>query len=571
MEVRRKFHLASNFWLLTIGNCFGRVLRLRPHRNVRGKICQYLYSVCCDCKRSVSTKIRVVLEQLLLVFLALILFGSGSWGIVAAFSPERMVSTNVPLDSPVYIYLAKLEGLGYLKELLPDTKPYSRMQAAHWVKKAQANIGDNSVPTYVRTIVAALVTEFAPELTALDGGTNQAESFNWKLSELTWDNVYYDGDTVNQTQLRSTYQPLAINQNGNQFAEKLNSIFTARIEGNWQNYLVWSLTPRFSYDQETDGSFELTAGYLKTGFGNLQIQLGKDARWWGPGQRSSLPLTNNAESQVALELANLEPIRLNGLLRFLRQWDGHLFISRPDEKRTDVDVNGPSFVGLRATVAPSANFNFGGSLTALVGGDGHVLHGRDYLDFFTGENAESAATDRWNSMAGFDFRWRVPQLNGLQVYGELYGEDQAKALKILPVPSKNAYLVGLTLPGLTADGSWDLTLETAHTIDCWYRHSLYQDGYTYRGHILGDAMGPDVTRYYCRLSQYRKDGSIFSLHVEQLTPQTNSSLQRMKAIWLSYQHNLRTTLVLQTTVGVADLTGAATTNYLFSVALRQKF
>ncbi|MGD8399339.1 MAG: capsule assembly Wzi family protein [Bacillota bacterium] len=538
--------MTINFWLLVIGRYFNRVLQLRPRRNV-----------------------RVILGQLLLVFLALVLVGSGSWGTVAAFSPDRMVTANVPLDSPVYLYLAKLEGLGYLEGLLPDTRPYSRMQAARWVRQAQAHLRDNPVPTYVRTIVAALATEFAPELAAFDGGETREAGFNCHLQELTWNNVYYDGASMDQTQLRATYQPLAINQDGYQFAEEFNSILTARIEGNCQDHLVFSLTPRFSCDQAKDGSSELKAGYLKTGFGNLQLQLGKDARWWGPGQRGSLPLTNNAKPQVTLELANLEPIRFHGLLRFLKQMDGRFFISEQDEER---DVKGASFVGFRAAVAPSANFNFGGSLTAIVGGDGHVLHGRDYLDFFTGENAAIAASDRWNSLAGFDFRWRVPQLNGLQVYGELYGEDQAKAFGIVPTPSKNAYLAGLRLPGLTADGSWDLTFETAHTIGCSYKHSLYRDGYTYRGNIIGDAMGPDATRYYCRLSHYRTDGSLFSLHLEQLTPnRTGSALQRMKAVWLSYQYNLQTDLLLQTTVGVADCADAANVNYLLSVALRRQF
>jgi hypothetical protein len=482
----------------------------------------------------------------------------------------RTVSPNIPLDSYIYIYLAKLDGLGYLRDMLPDTKPYTRMRAAQWVRQMLEHAAAVSVPDYAQTMLDRLRREFERELTALERDEPASGIYH---AAVTAEAVCYDGPTLTQHRTSSTYQPLNINNNGYRLAEDGNGILTFHAEGTVNDRLAFGLTPRFSYDGQEDGSADLTSGYIQTRLGNLGIQLGKDAMWWGPGERGSLPLTNNAAPRTALKLSNLEPIEFQGWLRFLGRMDGTFFYSELGERQ---DVPNPSFVGFRATVNPWSNFTLGASLNSIVGGEGHQLSGSDYLDFLIGKNADSSAEERWDSIAGFDFRWRIPRLHGVQLYGQLYGEDQAGMFP--PLPCRNAYLLGVALPRLTADGRWDMVLEKGWTSESWYQHWLYTDGYTYKGDILGDAMGYNADRCYLKLSRYLSDGSRLAFNFETLTMDVDAaSPQKVDSFWLSYQRRLGPDLTFSLTAGTADVANynyeadRTARNYLFGVGMEKRF
>ncbi|WP_423781248.1 capsule assembly Wzi family protein [Acidaminococcus timonensis] len=71
-------------------------------------------------------------------------------------------------------------------------------------------------------------------------------------------------------------------------------------------------------------------------------------------------------------------------------------------------------------------------------------------------------------------------------------------------PSQESCLAGRLEEGYLKirTGAWDLTLETACTNRDWYRHGTFQQGWTYSGDILEDAMGTDSRTYYARVNHY---------------------------------------------------------------------
>ncbi|HEY8464133.1 MAG TPA: capsule assembly Wzi family protein [Bacillota bacterium] len=480
------------------------------------------------------------------------------------------VSPNIPLDSYIYTYLEKLDGLGYLKAMLPDTKPYTRRQAAQWVSQIQQTVPEH-LPAYARTMLERLIADLGPELAGLTVGPAVTSTCR---VEAEWKTVYYDGATLDQYCTNSSYQPLNINNNGYRFEENFNNLITLQVAGGLGERFVFSVTPRFSYDEVNAATADLVSGYLKSGIGNLGIQLGKEAFWWGPGVRGSLPLTNNATPLTALKLSNLDPVQFDGLLGFLKQGDFTFFYSELDDEREF--VKGPSFVGFRATFTPWANLTLGGSLNSIVGGEGHHLSGSDYLEFFTGKNADLPEEEKWNSIAGFDFRWRSPRLAGLQVYGEYYGEDQAG--KFPPLPSHNAYLFGVKLPRLDREGRWELLLEKARTNNAWYRHWVYKEGYVYEDNILGDAMGCNGIRFYLKLSHYWTASSWMSFNAEHLVlNEAAAAPQKVNSYWLSYNRDLQKGLALKATVGWSEVdnlnyqANRSGHNFLGSVGLQKRF
>jgi hypothetical protein len=519
---------------------------------------------------------KIKLTRLLTVGMVLLTVFSIPAG-VAAQSVASRVSANIPLDSYIYTDLAKLDGLGYLKEMPNGAKPYTRMQVARWLTAIREQVLlDQRVPTYAQALLNRLEAEFNSELALLAGKTAAANGLAFQ--ELKVAGSYYHGETLNQV-TKSAYQPLNINNNGFKLEDGWNGLVSGRVAGAFGNYLLVSLTPRFDLNEEDD-PVSLESGYFKTHYRNLQIQLGKDALWWGPGERGNLGLTNNARPLTSIQLSNLEPIRPDGIFKMLQQLDIHAFYADLEENRGAKDgakdVDSPGFGGVRIAAAPGANFTVAGTLTAIVGGVGHELHLSDLGDFITGKNAETATGDKWDTIAGFDFRWRIPQLNGLQLYGELYGEDQAG--KIIPLPSKNAYLVGFDLPRLSADGQWDLKFETAQTTNVWYTHSLYRNGYTYHNNLIGDAMGYNARRYYVKLSRYLPAGAWLALRAERLTmDQDAANPPQVTTIWLSYNMNLQADLTLTVTTGVARVENLnnqaerSVRNYLGSVGLTKRF
>jgi len=486
---------------------------------------------------------------------------------------QYMVSPNVSLNSYVYDYLEKLDGLGYLDAMPTGSKPYTRLQTATYIRQISINMDKSSAPQYARQMLRELTKDFNQELSIL----NQNKPTNkLSLKEVSLGEYYYRGDVLQHKRSKSYYQPLHINDNGNTYAVHANEVMSLRYEGNLNKDFALSLTPQIIYN-DSDTTYSMQSAYIKTHINNVSVQVGKDPMWWGQGYRGSLLLTNNAAPQTSIKLTNLEPMKFNGFLSFLGQTNTTVFYSVLESNRTDIKY--PSFVGMRADFTPTKHFSFAVAGTSMVGGQGHMLSAHDYLDLLTGKNAESANNDKWNSIAGADFRWRLPKLNGLQIYGELYGEDQSHILEIVPFPSATAELIGLYLPRLTPSGSWDLHVEWAHTKPTWYNHWAYTDGYTYKGNIMGDAMGNNANRYYAKFTHFTSNGSQFSLHLEHLSQQTSGSFtpQNIDSIWISTRRKIQDDIFLDASIGMSNIknknykSGNSDKNYLVSTNFTKQF
>ena len=222
----------------------------------------------------------------------------------------------------------------------------------------------------------------------------------------------------------------------------------------------------------------LHKGYLQYHGDTLNVELGKDSLWWGPGVHGSLLLSNNAAPLNLIRLYHPKPTLLPGLLRALGPFQLDLFMSQLEEDRV---VPKPLFQGTRIVLKPHSMLEVGLTRTIMMGGEGRpsVTPSR-FLDIWFGENKEGAAVDLSNSLAGIDLNLTF---SGARFYGEFAVEDEAGYF-----PSKEAYLVGVYSPrGLFQN---DFRIEYADITDpSWYVHSLYQSGYTYKKRILGHHVG----------------------------------------------------------------------------------
>jgi len=489
----------------------------------------------------------------------------------AAVTANQQLSANVALNSFAYDYLEKLDGLGYLQDMRTGTKPYTRMQFAKWTGQMLAAAAQRQdVPAYARTMLAALQEEFRPELTVLAGQAAVGEKFGlkqWSLAE-----VYYHGDTLSQTGTRSTYQPLNVNNNGDRYGAGGNIITSVTLEGKISDRLVLAATPRASYDNMQAGEATLESAYAKTNFRNISIQIGKDAALWGQGTRGSLMFSNNAEPQTAVRLSNIEPNRPGGLLAFLGKENTTISYSVLETHR---DVPYPSFIAMRFDFTPSENFTFALARADMIGGKGHMLDHGDYRRWFLGRNARG--DDKWNSQAGGDFRWRLPRLGGIQLYGEIYGEDQYE-LTITPGPYRLAKIYGIYIPRLAADGSWEANFEIHQTDPSWYTHSTYTDGWVFRGNILGDPIGNFAESFYGKIVRYYANASSISLNFERVKMgRDNPAAQKIDSLWINYRRQIEKNLQLDLCAGYANVdnqgfvAGTGGYNYVLGINLTKRY
>ena len=472
---------------------------------------------------------------------------AGLLGISALASASPLVTPNVPLDSEYYTYLDKMEAMGYIEDMATNARPYSRLQVATWL----AELNPAGMPLYLRVHYNEMVEDLAEEIAYVQQGDNTASFGNTLgLKNMETSFTYVDADHTSYAykgqRVNASWQPLNKNNNGYRYGDGANFVGKLNISGNLNEDWALSLTPRFSYDDDQHGDASLEEGYVKSHLGVWGIEAGKMPLQWG-GRQSSLAYSNNATPHTMVKLNLLEPYEIeHGFFRFLGKANVNVFYSQMEGNRRAKAEDFSSLwqreddhahlIGVRMDFVPQDYFTFGLERISM-------LRGFD-SDWITGDNAYE--NDKWDDIAGFDFRLRFP---GVQLYGELYGEDQAGYF-----PSDNAYTAGVYFPQLTADGSWDLRLEGSKTKSGWYGHGRFVNGWVYKDAIMGNAMGGDALQYTAAINHYLDNGDRLGLsYCNTDFARSHKHNMGMREYTINYSTKLEKNMYLDAMVGYAKL------------------
>ena len=477
--------------------------------------------------------------------------GSGAQAAAVSKYPNSKLpmSTNMPIGSIYYDYLEKLDGMGYLKSMLYGTRPYSRMDMARWTLEAREAMSKKPDATdFVETMVSRLEKALAPEIAQIRGGEGNAKT-SFKLHSTSVEvagTKLKSKDGYGYRNLKNgRWQSFGTNNKGHRYEDGGNMIVGMYASGNlgWDTAL--SVSGRAAWDKE-DVTASLDEAYLATRVGIWNIEAGKQAIAWGQGVTGNFLFSDNARPRTMLKISNEEQPQSKGFLKFLGKTRFTAFASRLDGDRTENDVHDyehPYLLGFRGDFIYD-NFTIGLARASMLGGKGNAFHGRNLGKWLVGKNADH--DDKWNDIAGIDFRWRMP---GVTLYGELYGEDQAGY-----APSDVAYRGGIYIPRLSYDGTWDLRLEGAHTNRSWYGHGTYQAGWTYRNDIMGDYMGTNANRFYANLNYYASAYDKIGFHGSYWTAdQADKTKQKVKNAWLTYDKVLGENDTLNFMAGLSDI------------------
>lgn len=472
-----------------------------------------------------------------------------------SYAAEK-VTTNLSVGSIYYDYIEKLEAMGYVKSMLPGTKPYSRLDMAKWTLEASETAKSKPLPKYLDAYLTELTRALEPELALVQG---QSDVYKAKRGvklreakvEFAAGDFHQEGYSYGTKDLSAQWKAFNTNNQGYRYGDGLNFNTSANLSGMVGNEVAVSLTPRIGYDPDDTTKVSLEEGYIKTRIGAFGLEAGKEALVWGQGKSGNLAFGDNAKSQTMLRMVRGESERLPGIWSALGKMRSTTFISRLEGNRKEVsgskglqDFNHPYLFGTRMDFL-YPGFTLGASRLVMFGGDGNAMHGKDYTNLLLGK-----AEDKWNDMAGIDARLRLP---GVQLYGELYGEGQTHYL-----PDNNvAWIAGVYFPLLTRDGSWDLRIETARTTDAWYTNDTYQNGWTYDGNIMGDPMGRSASKYYLGAKRYLNAYEDIGFNILQVEMDSElQSQQKVTESWISYNRKIKDNMFLDAMLGIVKLKNA---------------
>lgn len=455
-------------------------------------------------------------------------------------SPRNMGSSYVPLDSWIYPSLERLAALGYLQTAYLGIRPWTRMECARLIEEAEEGPAgteaeserererERETESEAHKSFAALRTEFDDETRRRNGAANLG---------LGLDSIYTRFTGISGTPLRDGFHfgQTIVNDYGRPYAEGFNHVtgFTARAVAGWLSFSVrgeYQHAPAVISDQPgalqaaaiedgvvtslPDGSptidrFRLIEGSIGLTLNNVQLSLGKQNLWLGPGESGALLLSDNAAPITILQIDNVSPVEVPlvsdflgpvRMVSFLGQLSGENWVYNPPptaglnppfDPRFLVGPNfspQPFIHGNKISFRPSANLEFGMGVTAIFGGPGLPFTWHEFFRSYYAHNA-STATNPAKRFSGFDLTYRVP---GLRKWLTLY-TDSLVGDEVSPLGSTRPMLnPGIYLPQLPKLSRLELRVEgfkAEPRLGTMYFDRRYRSGYTNDGNLIGSWIG----------------------------------------------------------------------------------
>lgn len=261
----------------------------------------------------------------------------------------------------------------------------------------------------------------------------------------------------------------------------------------------WYYAGQDQFQASLDGT------YLAQRVDNWILYAGWLDEWWGPGETTSLILSTNARPFPKVGFMRSNPHAFETpWLSWIGPWQVTGFLGvLPDDRI----VSNTLMFGLRASINPIPGLELSASRVMMFCGSGRPCSPSSFFDGFFGNtnvNAAQQAQDPANQIAGFDARYSN-QLFGqpFEIYGELTGEDAAASAIGIPLPSRNAAVIGGSVwNGWGDDGAmWKVNVEYSNStadflnkkiFGFFYENFAYPDGYRFYDRTMGDSLDGDA-------------------------------------------------------------------------------
>lgn len=279
---------------------------------------------------------------------------------------------------------------------------------------------------------------------------------------------------------------------GEDYFEKAAATFFSEYQDDrWAGRLQVSQRRTEEGSQEQDTVYD--GSYLAAIMGNWVLSFDQNSQWWGPGQQSSLLLSNNARPLPSVRLsrhswrADQRP-----WLNWLGPWSISTFVGRGQHNSSIANVK---YWGGRATVRPISALELGVSRTVQWGGEGQSNSFSTMWDLISYDRRDEIQADQ---RAALDLSYHFNAFSlPLTLYAEIADDDNSSGL-----PDKALQLYGVrtfwgeaqVLHSLNLEYS-DSYLQCEDSLEpghCAYQGDWYPEGYRRYGRIIGSGYGADA-------------------------------------------------------------------------------
>ncbi len=447
-------------------------------------------------------------------------------------------SVDIPLHHWSYEAIERLVAMGVIDRAMVIPRPYSRREAAGYVKRGIERVRANVVRPDGREVVAELLLnrlmrEFRPELidlgiirhpppaSAPDGG--RKDERNNELGARKWSDLIRYGGQINVEGAAFSVGDGTVRFRENRMGEYYpNNVLVQASARGWLEFgdvLALSARPKVTSIEKVlgigananDKNIWLQELNAKLTLYNVSLEVGRGSFWWGPGYHGSLLITDHAFPLDRIALKSEQPFRLPWVLKDLGEWKINSFWG---ELERDRDFPRANVFGLRVNYLPADWLELGVTRLTQFGGRGRGQHfPKAVWDAYKG-GINPGGDENVNEQAMIDARVRIPHVPylvpfpaGAQLYGEIASEDDIE-------PTTLATLVGLYVPQVSRRRSSDLRVEfartdltraTSGTRQAWYDHNIWVSGMRHRGFPLGHHIGTNATDFFVRSTRYLSD------------------------------------------------------------------
>ena len=412
-------------------------------------------------------------------------------------------TVTVPVQDPVYRDLDLLFGSGVIKTMIVGQRPYSRREIARITLDASKTPPTRPLSERNRRILDRLKREYAPEINALRGDTTSMQRFvlNQGRAELLGTNspsraIPRDGTGA----IDADVNPLLNGRAGRVYRVGTNVALDADMSFRAARSLIFRVDPRVIGNVDGSGTFtqgSLEAASMTWLVKDIAIEVGRQQLVWGQGMEggllgstSGLPLDMlRIATDTPFFLYKLGPARGTFMVTDLGpnqhfphsniiayKLSGNPFVSRFELSASVMSEQG-------GKGAPAATFL--DNLVDVVPALKYTLHSKNRGQFS-------------NKFAGWEYRLRVPELSGLQLYAEHQFDDMDPRRWRSTLWEDAGHIFGFSLAQLGAESNLSTALEFHHTGIRYYKHTPFESGITFNRTLIGDPLGNQADGWYWR-------------------------------------------------------------------------
>jgi membrane-associated phospholipid phosphatase len=447
-------------------------------------------------------------------------------------NPNYMASPYVPLDSWIYPAMERLIALGYVHSPVLGMRPWTRMQCATLLEDAPEKLGNVDVgDVQAAKLYSTLRDEFGTEITRLEGASNTG---------MRLDSIYSRTMGISGTPLRDGYHfgETITNDYGRPYWEGINNVTGVEadaeagpasfyVRGEYQHAPAMpsyspqvlnavaaadDFTPALPNGTAAYNRFQLLDSMASFNVNNVQISVGNQSEWLGPGESGPWLMSDNAPPFPTVKIDDIAPHDIPGLSRILGPMRAEFFIGQLSGQRWELcegcpkasnpfypnigpDPSPQPFIhGEKISFQPTPNFEFGMGITAMFGGPGlPVTFGNFFRTYYA--HSPTAANNPGKRISAADLTYRVPPFRDwLTFYFDSLVVDE-----VSPIGSTRANVnPGIYLPKvpkisklqIRAEGFNESRTTEFNTPGFVYLDARrYRSGYTNDGFLLGSWIG----------------------------------------------------------------------------------